>query len=305
MGNNMERSDSLTFSLRNQFKYTFDEPITVEELIDSLKGYEKLIVTFLPRVLNTILGTEISGIIVRVEEIEQGSLIEKFIFDFLFGSEENYKKSIDKLREKLGLNDNQNGNNMRLILIISALLSVGAIYYATKKDKEVIRQNIINIINANGDENHLSGEEIVRIIEASTSHDKKEVAQNTSKVVRPAQTYKGNIEIGDSTNAIEPFSRKTLRQLPKKVEIKDFPITEPLKDIDVQIRATDRDKSTGWYGIIDGKVERRVKLILPSDVDRDSIANNATIRADVTIHYKINKKGEREAYNITIDNLIE
>lgn len=146
---------------------------------------------------------------------------------------------------------------------------------------------------------------MIKIVEAVSSTDKKTVAQNTSKVIRPAQIYHGNIEIGEEKNAIKPFSKNTLQVLPQKVEIKDDPLSTPYKDIDVQIRASDRDKSTGWFGIIDGVIERRVRLILPTDINKDAVANNATIRADVIVFYKINKDGEKEALNITIERLVD
>lgn len=120
----MAKKDTPILSLRHAFKYTFAEPVTVAELVDSLKGYEKLVVTFLPRILNAVLETEVCGIIVRVEEVEQGSLIEKFIFDLLFKDEQSYRQFIDAVRKFSGVDDAHEGNYMRLISVFIAVLLV-------------------------------------------------------------------------------------------------------------------------------------------------------------------------------------
>lgn len=102
-----------------------------------------------------------------------------------------------------------------------------------------------------------------------------------------------------------PVSSEIIAELPDKVEMEDAPIIKNFKDIDVQIRATDRDKDSGWAAIIEGVVERRVRLILPADINKDSLANNKTVRADVSVQFKISKTGELEAQNITLERLTE
>lgn len=63
---------------------------------------------------------------------------------------------------------------------------------------------------------------------------------------------------------------------------------------DVQIRATDRDKNSGWYAVIDQIVPSRVRLELPEDIDLNRLANNATIRANVTVEYDLKQNGSRK-----------
>ena len=295
---------SNNISFQHQFRYTFNEPVTVKELTDSLQGYERLAITYLPRVLNSLFDTEVVTLSVLVREISQGSLCEKLIFDLLFKDEETYRNFCNSVRRITGIDAASQGNYMRLIcvLIMVALLAYG-VSLAKGDKKAAIQQNTINILNLNAEETYIPGEKIVELVEEIAANDKKKVAENAIKVMRPAKKYQGEIELGEQQ--IKPVSSEIIAELPDKVEMEDAPIIKNFKDIDVQIRATDRDKDSGWAAIIEGVVERRVRLILPADINKDSLANNKTVRADVSVQFKISKTGELEAQNITLERLTE
>lgn len=50
------------FAVSHEFRYTFDEPILVADLISSLKAYETLTSSYLPAILNQLFDVKIQKI---------------------------------------------------------------------------------------------------------------------------------------------------------------------------------------------------------------------------------------------------
>lgn len=300
----VDEKEYSVFSVKHEFRYTFDEPVLVADLITSLKAYETLTSSYLPAILNNLLEVKIQKIQVAVSEIERGSFLEKLIFNLFFKDEAAYNEFCLKIRKFLGT-ENQDGNiNMSRIIMLAmgTLLGVGAgylLFQSPQEKQQAVTNNIITVINAD-DSIRIDGEHLVQVVKEVTGGSKQKTADNVAKVYAPANKNNGNVILGADDTRIEPVAQETVVTLPKEVDLRNTPLTEDYDDIDVQIRATDRDKNTGWYAVIDQIVPSGVRLELPDDIDLNMLANNATIRANVTIEYDLKKNGSRKPKKVIL-----
>lgn len=301
-------SEEIVFQVKHDFRYSFDEPILINELVKSLKAYQSLSSLFLPKILNNIFDVKINGVEIFVSEIERGSFLEKLLFNIMFKDEQSYNKFCSKVRTFIGLETHDGHANMsRLILLImTALIGVGVFYlFFEKSDKsrQEVTNNLITIINTNND-TPITGEQIVQLVQNVTNSSKQKMADNVSDIYAPVRKYKGNLDLGDGDIRIEPVNTKILQNMPASVDINYESMDEKFQDIDLQIRATDRDKITGWYAVIENIVPKRVRLVLPEDIDLNKLANNSKIRANVRIEYTLKKNGARKPKQIILESIV-
>lgn len=304
-----DKKEYQVLSVMHEFRYTFDEPILVSDLITSLKAYEVLTSSYLPAILNQLFGVDVYKVQVAVSEIERGSFLEKLIFDIFFKDENAYREFCSKIRAYLKLEKEDGNINMSRIIMLAmaALLGVGAGYLLFKSPQEMrqdVTNNVITVINAD-DSIAIDGGHLVEVVKEVTAGSKQKAADNVAKVYAPASKNNGSITLGMVSDdvVIEPIAQKNVADLPKEVDLSTPPLTEDFTDIDVQIRAADRDKNTGWYAVIDRVVPSRVRLELPEDIDLNKLANNAIIRADVTVEYELRKNGSRKPKKIVLTSL--
>lgn len=189
---------------------------------------------------------------------------------------------------------------------MTALIGVGVFYLffeKSDKSKQEVTNNLITIINTNND-TPITGEQIVQLVQNATNSSKQKMADNVSDIYAPVRKYKGNLDLGDGDIRIEPVNTKILQNMPASVDIKYESMDEKFQDIDLQIRATDRDKITGWYAVIENIVPKRVRLVLPEDIDLNKLANNSKIRANVRIEYTLKKNGARKPKQIILESIV-
>lgn len=301
-------SEDIVFQVKHDFRYSFDEPILINELVKSLKAYQSLSSSFLPKILNNIFDVKIKGVEIFVSEIERGSLLEKLLLNIMFKDEQACNEFCSKIRTFLGLEKHDGHTNMsRLItLIMTALVGVGAYYLffeKSDKSKQEVINNLITVINTNND-TPITGDQIVKIVQNTTNSFKQKTANNVSDIYAPARKYKGNLDLGDGDIRIEPVNTKILQNMPASVDINYESMDEKFQDIDLQIRATDRDKITGWYAVIENIVPKRVRLVLPKDINLNKLANNSKIRANVRIEYTLKKNGARKPKQIILESIV-
>lgn len=294
--------------IETEFKYTFSDPIAIDDLIKGLEGYKGLINSYLPSILTDIVGVKVDSVQIFVKEMEQGSFVEKFLITLGFGSEENalnFAKSLGETIGILGKEGRSSMNRAMRILVsmsIGALITTGVIYLIPSQKKEII-QNINNINNTVIiGESTLNGEDIYNIVDAAISSSparKRKTQQDVQKILAPIHSNGGGIIID---NSIPIASDEVLRKIPKG-EINDDPniIVKDYDDIDMNIRASDRDRTTGWYVVIDNIAPTRKKLeFADPDIDLSGLANNATVRANITVVKKLDRKGQ----NYIVDKII-
>lgn len=288
--------------VENEFKYVFDEPIRIEDLIKGLEGYKGLVSNFLPSILTELVGSKVDKVEVLVNEIRQGSLEEDFKLKLLFKDKDGMDNFTSNVGKLIGTHDISEGKMLKggfklLVTAAIAAMMYAAFTYITPKKAEAITNNI-TIVNVSPD---LSGDDIVRVVDSVVGKpsNRKKVQQETQKLLSPSHNNGGDISLGNGKITI-PSS--ILENIPKN-EINESANTleKEYDDIDMNIRASDRDKTTGWFVVIDNIVPTRKKLEFEDpSIDLTRLANNATVRANVVVVKKLDGKGQ----NYLIDKVI-
>lgn len=302
--------------VEHSLKYTNKQPLAVKDVIESLRGLEKISVYFLPAALSTLTGTEVVTAELLVEGFEQGSFIEKVLLRLTFRDETGMNTFLDRVREgavnvyrKLPGEGRPVLKAIAVSSVIGSLVVAGTVYAISTK--EAVPAGVtINIADSNfiaigAEAYQVSPEQFVAVIEAVGSIDKKKLAQSAAKVVAPAKREEGaEIVMNDNAQMLIPSA--TVSQVPDTVEFDAFEIDQPHRDVDLEIRATDLDYSRGWAGVINGIADRRVKLLFADGVDSDALAGKLKVRADVVVKSRMSAKSKKmEPVSITITELID
>lgn len=282
----------LVFSSAHEFYFSTREPVPLVEVAESLLALER-IVHVLPKALEGLTKIDIQDIDVFVESIESGSLWQKVIVKIGFGSEEALDAFLDRVGEKVrkpGM-----PRNVLIGAVIAALVGYGA-WLAAKVGnpggQTTITANNNTIINIGAGQVDVTPETFRAIVEAAVT-DKKGLAQSTVRMFQAARSDRQASIVIDGNNEMT-FSPDVIAATPTKVEIDKQEKVEHLRDVDLQIRATDLDSiSRGWAAVIPGRVDRRVRLKLDPAIRPTEIADKFSVRADVSVFYRIDKDGKK------------
>lgn len=280
------------FESTHRFYWSTESPVPVAQVAESLLALERII-RMTPRILERVTQIEIGETQVYVESIESGSLHEEILIRLIFKDKANFEAFIDKIGEivrKPGMT-----RSVLITAVIAAIIGWGA-HLAVQKDSPA-NQTTVNannnvIINLGAGQVALTPEAFKAIVEAAVT-DKKQLAKDAVKVFQPAHgDSKAALIIDESEDA--RFSPEVIAATPRVVQIDKQEKTEFLRDVDLQIRATDLDSlNRGWAAVIPGKIDRRVKLKLDPGIRPAELADSFSVRADVTVHYKLDKSGRR------------
>lgn len=279
------------------FYYTNKEPLTVEDVVDSLLALKSLIETT-PEVLERIVpGLNIYRVQIHVNEILTGSLIEDFVVKFFWGNQENLTTDIERARDALKINQIME-NKKLLACIVIALILGGGLYLLNKskapEDQRAIlqgNQNTVIVIGAGiaG----MSPEDFRSIIDSAISKNPN-VPKNAVNSVKPAKREEG-ASIQTNQSAEVSINSRAVKAMPSYTpETDEAESVEDFKAVEVSIRATDLDSTKrGWAAVLPAISDRRTKLHLDPNIQPDELMKNPNFKGDVTVVFKYNEKGEK------------
>ncbi|MGF6711616.1 hypothetical protein QFZ41_002580 [Luteibacter sp. W1I16] len=294
---------------RHEIRYTTEHPVPVKDVIASLQGLQRISAHFLPRTLSALTGVEVLSADLFVEGFEQGSFVEDVLVKLVFGSQEKLDAFLKKANESVVAEAREIIVKHPIISVaVLALLAYGAAQaYSAMNDGQQssaiqANNNVINIIGA--ESYKMDPQAFARVLTAAVGADRKKIAQDSARVLAPAKNEAAAI-ILDGNQKLS-ITSAAVKEVPAKVEFDERPLEETYPDVDLQIRAIDRDKvRQGWKGLIPGLVDRRVPLKLSDSVDAEELAKYATVRADVRIVYRRDKSGNLKPQQIAVDRLVQ
>jgi len=291
-------SAELTFE--HVIYYGTTEPPTIKDVIESLKGMDTLAKSFLASAYSNILGTEVLTVETLVEGFEDGSLWQKFLLVLTFGDEQKMEAAAEKIRS-LAVDAYQKlpGGNypvlkgavvssvVAALVATGAVLAINAVSTETQSPAPTIHLENSPIIIIGAESYKMSTQDFVQMIDAIAGTDKKKLAESAVKIVAPATREPGGSPLHIGGTDMPAMDTEIVAQAPAAFSMDQDEYTDELNDVDLQIRATDRDKkSSGWSGVIPNIVKTRVKLTLAEGIDPNRLANHASIRANVVVHYR-------------------
>lgn len=304
--------------VEHSVKYTNRQPLEVKDVIDSLSALQKVSVFFLPEALSQLSGAAIVSADLLVEGFQHGSFVEDVLIKLVFKDQAEMDKFLEKVREG-GRNVYRNlpGNGSPILkgavavtCVVGALVAAGAVWaIATRTDTPApISLSITdsNFVVIGAESYKVSPKDFADVIEKVGGQDKKKLAQASAKILAPAKREPDATVVMDNNDTLA-ISKETIDQIPDVVEFEPFEIDQPHSDVDVEIRASDRDSaSRGWAAIITGLVDRRVKLILDPGIDPNKLAGKFKVRADVVVKSRMSAKTKKmEPTSITVTSLID
>ncbi len=285
-------------------RFTVDNPVPVNIVIDSLKAHERLLKKsgkFLESVYD---GLHITATTIYVEEIVDGSWVVDFLVKYVVGeeNEELFRQLVENV-----LGDNQ---KMRTAVAVGvgALLSAGAISAYNASTPDAVSQPAIEahnsiVIQAAGDIN-ISEEKVQEFIEKNKNN--KQVARDTIDALRPASVTPGSMMEVQGIPVSMTMSSEAIEALPTDMSF--IPPNEQDKtynSMDIYISASDEDSGKkGWGGLVPDLFNNRVKFILGDGVDPKSLHGKRKIKASITVHEVYNANNNKyEAKSVTINDV--
>jgi len=277
--------------------YSNKEYIPLSEIADSLLALEGLIRQS-PGVLEKLFpGTKIYGVEVYLSELKSGSLYEDVLVKFVFGSQDKLDEFVNNIRERLGLQNLKNNNQILSAILVTMTLMGGAYYYgrsnAGSDNKNTLEVNNNIVINMGADFVEMKSDEFRSAVEAGVK-DKEKLTRNAVRFVKPAKR--------DPEAHIRFDNEKKLQINPETVKAMPRHIAEPEPEetvedhdrVEVIIRAVDLDSHRkGWAAIIPDISERRVKLQLDPHIDGEVLMQHPAAIANVTAIFKYDEEGKK------------
>ena len=280
-----------------RFFYSNHDPLPIEDVADSLLAMKALIEAVPEVFIGLFPSVSIQGLSIYVNEIKTGSLLEDLVVRFVWGNQSKLESDVDRARSFLKV-ESLLQNKLLLSCIVLALILRGGIYLLEKQNapesqRAILQGNQNNVVIigsklAEGEPSVLQG-----IIDSVISKNPS-LAKDAVKAVRPAKREDGaSIEMeGNPEISISSAAVKAMPSLAPDEEPLEF--VEDFKNLEVQIRATDLDNTKrGWAVIIPSVSEKRSRLHLDPGVRPRDLQGKPTIRADVTVIFKLNEKGVR------------
>lgn len=293
------------FTSTHTFFWSNRDPVPIGKVADSLLALEKIVKT--SRVaLAGLTDVDIQNIDVYIEALESGSLLEKIFIKLVFKDEASFDTFLDRIGERI------RKPGMARNVAIGAVLAllVGYCAWLAAKNSNPSGQTTIEannkvIINIGAGALQMSPEAFKAIVEAAVSN-KKELAKSAVKLFEPARSDPQASLVIDGDENIS-FPPEVIAATPRQVQIDRDEKVEHLRDVDLQIRATDLDSTDrGWAALIPGKIDRRVRLMLDPNVRPAEVADKFQLRADVSVYYKLDGRSNRLAPDhIVLHQVIE
>lgn len=301
----MSQKDVFVIETDYTIRYTNRDPVPIPEIIEALKNLEKVIKRT-PKMLESIYdGVEIQGVEVYVNQIESGSLYEKFRLKYVFKDEAAYNHAKTKIDEAIhAAKDGVEVNAFTLMVAftVGALVSYGLL--KAEDDKSGIKNHIQghhNVVIQSAKDVKIDGEKLQKLLDEQV--DKKQLAKSAVAVVKPAKLdpsaqieFVGIDDLTISSDVIKQAPETFTPPMPDKKD-------EEYTNARIVVFASDRDNNaTGWAGIVPGVVDNRVNFKLTDGLDPKKIHGHLDLKADITVSSKFNKQRNRYVvYEVTIN----
>lgn len=271
------------------------ELVPIGEMADSLKALEALIRISPDVLIKLDPDLIIDDVHIFVPKLTGGSLTEDILIKFIFGSQEKFNEIIQKSRTITIKNITE--HKMISSIVVMLILAGGTYAYKAigndPKNAINITGNNNVIINDMSKRNNIPVSVLSSAIEEVFNSNPEKITDNSLKFLKPAKQATGGTVIfdGNKSTQIEP---ETIREIPsdyiRSNASKEF--SRDFQAVNVRIRAIDVDKfDKGWAGVIDDIGEKRIKIELMPNIDRELLLGRKTFKADLLVYYKNDRNG--------------
>ncbi len=286
------------------FKMQAPGEVTARMLAESLLGLEgiaKHSVDF----LESYLDVKIKTAEVIVTDVEIGSIEDTWIFRIVFGKGRGAAKKFEALRAKLGVKNMEPEKMIGFAMMGLLLYATGKMHgAATVAAAPEATTHIENSFNTVSEGLNMPREELIALM-SETVKNEEELKRDTIRLVNPdGQVRSGKIVFNqDEVTTLPP---EVLEVVPAKYERAED-LEEPMRDYpaaEVSVRAMDLDKAgQGWWALAPAISDRRLPIVLGPGIDPLTIPYGKTIKADLTLAYKVDRQGNNTPKSLVLKRL--
>jgi hypothetical protein len=271
-------------------EYRFEGPASVEDIISSLSANEVLLHGAVKVLERVIPGLSLEAGTVTVSEvIKRSPLKEYFAFAVLMTYQEDLKREVPPLIEKLsGVTiPDQYDTLITVLVMLLALYAISTIVERlTGKRPETIRDEKERLIHVAGDFINCRPEELdTAMTERVQGPARRQTESAARRFFRPV---KGRPNTGiHASEERYSISSDAIAEVPSEAIVatldEDSRIrTEFYQDVTIELHASDRDRpKLGWAGVARGITQNRVKMILDEGVSPEALFGKRIVRGDI------------------------
>lgn len=290
---NRKNVEPYPVNVESRIRFRTESPVSVEAVISSLRGFDRIVKIHLPKVIEEVTGAKVKEASLEVSGLEDGSLIEDFTIKLLFKSEEDYNLFLNNLSDAVK-SAWEGGTPMLKVAIgvlLAALVVGGLGLLPSSSDQSGALNNIKgdgNVVFNIGAEAYQASPEDIRLAveKALGKTSSARTLQGALDATAPAREQSVGIEVEGYSGPVPIISDATAASLPKSVNPSNNSEDASYSDQLVVVRASDYDSARkGWAGVIPDLVDERTRIIFANEKDALGVAYRPEFRADVTVTY--------------------
>lgn len=284
-----------TLTLPAQFYFTNKHPIPAREVAESLLALDR-VARRVPAVMRSLAGGggALPQVQLYVEQLQEGSLLEKVAVVLLFKSEKEMEITLLRWRKKFGINLTTSNGVLRTVMTGALLVGVSfAIGNCTATpEKPSIQFSDNTIITIGADELKMTPDELIKIITASVPK-KQSLAVDAVTALRPAKRDpQAEIQLDGNPTLVIPSA--LLSAMPNEVKPEPIEDSTTYEHATLRLRASDGDNpDQGWAAILENDVSaKRIKLRLGVSINPDNLYGLKKVTGKVEVLRRRDAKGQ-------------
>ncbi len=283
--------------LENRIRFNTVAPVSVDDVVASLRGMEKLVTTRFPKAIRQLTGATVKRAELTVASVEEGSLVEETVVSLVFGSKKHFDKFIGSIRAKF-VSKNDKGETVVKGWVAGALLvGIAVTGIGWYQSNATPAAPVGGLVTVNGDNNVIvtigaeayekSPDKFAEAIEKSMTNQQKIAAAKAGvEMLTPARTQGVGLELMSAEGEVEVVSPETARKVPATIEKRDQSEDKLYERVKLHFRASDSDSdSRGWAGTIPQIVDNRTRVIFADSRDVAKVSYKPSAEVDATVTY--------------------
>lgn len=291
--------DEFVVLLDNKVRFTTTQPVGVEDVIESLRGMDKIVRAHFPKAIKKLTGASVKSAELQVTAIEDGSLIQDTVVKLIFGNLKQKDKFIKSVRNKF-VSKNKAGETVVKGWVAGTLLAavaiIGIAYWQGIGMGDGAPQG--GLVTVNGDNNVVmtigaeayktKPEQFEKAVDSALTHQQKiSAAKAGVQMFSPSRSQGGaGLDLMEDGQSLTVVSPDTVSKMPDKIGAEDNSQDAAYPGVEIKFRASDSDSnSRGWAGTIDLIVENRTRIVFANPKDSLAVMYKPSVKADVTVTF--------------------
>jgi len=300
----------MEFNFPHQVIYKIDGPVSVEEVIATLRA-NQAVTRQMGAILEVLIpGLQIQSIDLRVDEVALSSLKELFTIALVALYQQFLEERVPALVSRVSGAEIPAEYNKIVTITFLLLLYYGVDFLQKvaieKLDATALGEKIDVLISELARTSGRTESQIRRALDKKFTRKSviRDVAHAAKDFFSPSRSRNDEPILVDELT-IEP---EIIKAVPRQVDEDAFDDEVPpkhLTGVSVQIRATDSDKDAqGWAGIIRTVSDKRMVMRLFPGIDKELLRKQETVHADVVVHYK-DRNGELKPSSVDLIRIVD